>query len=441
MPRIRNVERIVVQVPFTPRCEEWNPLLVGRWRILEIVRVTTDDPGLVGYGESTYHYTSGNASDAAIERVTGGNPAEFLKDDSLGVDLQMALYDVVGKALGLPVHALLPVPKVRDWAPLGWWNHDMPPEVVAEEAKEAVSKGYLAHKIKTRPWLDVFAQVEAVGAVTPPEYKIDLDWNDMLLNVGNATPVLQELDRYPRVALYEGPIPQRDVEGYQHLRRKVAKPIAIHFGLPPFPTAVRTEMCDGFVVFGGVQAVLQQGILSAAFEKSFFLQQVGTGLTTAMVAHLGAILTHARWPAITCMNNYSDDLLTEPLTIEGGQVRVPEGPGLGVTVDEAALEKYQMEPPYDLPERRHIITVSWPDGRRVHFARMTRPPASGSAPYSHVHFADGSRAEVGRQCWEDFLAGNHPAFLRGVRMDVRKDDGSAEFTSLYERALRGPVRD
>jgi len=33
MPRIRNVERIVDQVPFPPRYEEWNPLLVGRWRI------------------------------------------------------------------------------------------------------------------------------------------------------------------------------------------------------------------------------------------------------------------------------------------------------------------------------------------------------------------------------------------------------------------------
>jgi hypothetical protein len=48
---------------------------------------------------------------------------------------------------------------------------------------------------------------------------------------------------------------------------------------------------------------------------------------------------------------------------------------------------------------------------------------------------------VGRQCWEDFLAGNHPPFTRGVRLDVWKDDGSAEFTTLYERALRGPVQE
>ena len=60
---------------------------------------------MVGYGETLPHYTWGRVSDDAIARVKGGNPAEFLGDDSLGAGLQMALYDLVGKALGVPVYA------------------------------------------------------------------------------------------------------------------------------------------------------------------------------------------------------------------------------------------------------------------------------------------------------------------------------------------------
>ena len=435
------VERVVVDVPFTPRTDEWNALLVWKWRLLQVVRVRTEDPEVVGYGESCFHYTSGRASDESAARAVGACPAALLGDDGLGLDLQMALYDVVGKATGLPVHALLPLPRVREWCPLGWWNTKMPPEVLAEEAREAYAQGYRFHKFKARPWFDVYEQVDAIAAATPADFRVDIDWNDMLLSAAYAVPVLRELDAHPRTALYEGPIPQRDVEGYRQLRAKVAKPLAIHFGLPPFPTAVHEEMCDGFVVFGGVAEVLRQGVLCAAFEKPFFLQQIGAGLTTAMLAHLGAVLTHARWPAITALNHYADDLLAEPLTIRGGCVRVPEGPGLGVAVDEDALERYRADPPYRLPERRHVLTVSWPGGRRVHFAHMTRPSPSASSPYSHLQYGEGSRAGSGRQCWEDFLAGNHPVQERGVRLDVWKEDGSAEWSRLYERAERGPVHE
>ena len=45
--KITEVERIVVNVPFTPRCEEWNAREVWQWRISEVIRVVTD-AGLVG---------------------------------------------------------------------------------------------------------------------------------------------------------------------------------------------------------------------------------------------------------------------------------------------------------------------------------------------------------------------------------------------------------
>ena len=280
--RIVDVERIVVDVPFTPRCRQWNAREVWQWRISEVIRVTTDAPGLVGYGETILHYTWGRVTDEAIARVKGRNPAELLGDDSLGAGLQMALYDVVGKALEVPVYRLFNLPRVREWCPISWWNIDMPPEAFAEEAQAALAAGYTSYKFKARPWWDIFAQVEAVSQMTPPHFRLDIDWNNMLLNAGNAAPVLTELDRQERIAIYESPIMQRDVEGHRQLRRKTTRPIALHFGEPPFPTVIRDEVCDGFVVGGGVASVLRQAHLAAAFEKPFWLQMVGTGLTTAL---------------------------------------------------------------------------------------------------------------------------------------------------------------
>src|SRR5688572_13121219 len=188
--RITDVERIVVKVPLTPRCEEWNAREIWQWCISEVIRITTDAPGIVGYGETLPHYTWGRVSEAAIERVKGKNPADFLGDDSLGAGLQMALYDVVGKALGVPAYRLLNLPRVREWCPISWWNIDMPVEMFAAEAQDAVAAGYTSYKIKARPWFDIFAQVEAIAKVTPEHFRLDIDWNDMLLVAGNATPVL-----------------------------------------------------------------------------------------------------------------------------------------------------------------------------------------------------------------------------------------------------------
>jgi L-alanine-DL-glutamate epimerase-like enolase superfamily enzyme len=414
--RIKDVERITLRVPFTERVRRWNALLVWQWQIVEIIRVTTDD-GSVGYGETLPHYTWGKVSDEALERVRGRNPAELLGDNRLGAGLQMAIYDVVGKALEVPVYHLFNLEKVRDWCPIAWWNTKMSPEDLAGEAQDAVEQGYIFHKFKTRPWFDVYEQVEAISAVTPAHYRLDMDWNGMLMNAGTAAPVLQRLDQYERVAIYEGPINQQDVEGQRELRRKVAKPIAIHFGAPPFQTAVHEAVCDGFVIGGGIPTVLRQGQLAAEFEKPFWLQLVGVGLVTALSAHLGAVLQFAQWPTITCLNNYTDDLLTEPLTIRGGYLQVPDGPGLGVEVDEAALSKYAMEPPYQLPDERHILSVVWQGGRVVHFANMRD------------------------HCWPHFRqAGNDPAQEPGVTLEIWDDDGSKEWADLYARVRQGPVR-
>jgi L-alanine-DL-glutamate epimerase-like enolase superfamily enzyme len=412
--KITDVERITLHVPFTPRCQFWCAREQYQWDISEVVHLTTDVPDLVGYGETMPYYTWGRVSDAAVERVKGHNPADFLGDDTLGAGLQMAIYDLVGKALDVPVYRLFNLPRVREACPISWWNVDMSPEDFAAEAQEALARGYTSQKIKARPWWDIYAQVEAIRAVVPGHYHIDLDWNQMLANAGNAVPVLSRLDDYAIVSLYESPIMQRDMEGLRQLRSKIKRPIALHFGNPPFPVAIRAEACDGFVVGGGIASVLSQAALCAAFDKPFFLQIVGTGITTALSLHLGAVLPMAQWPAVNCLNIYSDDLLATPLSIHGGYARLPEGPGLGIAVDEDALVRFKMQPPYQLPRLRQLIRISWTDGHKRYYANI-------------------------QQCWTEALNGNLPIHEPGAQLEPIPDDGSKEWSEMYARAEREPV--
>lgn len=415
VPRVVEVERIPLTVPFRERVARWNDLVVHGWSDVEVLRVVTEDPDVVGWGETLRRYTWQTVSDEAIARTIGANPAELVADDSLGAGLQMALYDALGKAVGAPMHALLGQPKVRDWCPISWWNTKLPPDLLAREAADAVSEGYLSHKIKARPWFDVHEQVAAIAAVTPDVYEVDIDWNSFLLSPSHALPVLRELEGTGRVGLVESPIPRDDVLGQREIRSQISTPLAEHFSASLFPLWARHGAVDGFVSFGtGVAGTLRQGILGAAFNMSFWLQICGTGITTAMTAHLGAVLTHARWPAVTGMNTFAHDLLEQPLEIRGGYVRVPDEPGLGVRVDEGLLERLRATEPTSRP--RTLLSFDLGDGRVAHFGTI-------------------------EQLWAYCERGSLPVQPRGASLRLTDDDGSTEFDDLHRRASRAPVWD
>lgn len=450
--RVKSVERIVVNVPFRERVRPWNEILIGQFGVIEICRVVTNAADVVGYGETLLHYTWQTVSDAAVERVVGHNPAEFMADDTLGAGLQMALFDAVGKALGVPMYRLLNLPLVRDWCPISWWNTKAPPEVLADEAHDAVAEGYLAHKFKARPWFDVFEQVDAMASVTPASYRLDPDWNGMLLDVGAATDVLARLDANNRIGLYETPIPLTergggaDLEGYRLLRQRVRRPVAEHFDLRLFPHVVRADAVDAFVVQdGGVSGFLRDAQLCASANKDFFFQIVGTGITAAFALHLAAVATHARWPLVTATNTYAEHLLVDPIEIRGGFAHVPDGPGLGIAIDDDAIERLRMvpvqTPAVGLSERSSVglgkphnpvLDSSRESQFRIEYPRKLLSFALGDGRIRHYAGIE--------QLWADSLRnGTMPRQAPGARLSVRDDDGTAEFDEFYTRAAAGPV--
>ena len=411
-PRIVDVTFTIIQDPFTERHADHMPRLSGDWSLIEICRVRLES-GVEGVGETIIQYTWGRVPAGAAERVKGRNVFELLWDDSLGCGLQMALWDAAGKQAGVPCHALFGQP-VRERAPISWWCLDFSPEEWQAEAKLAASLGYTSLKLKGRPWRDVFEQIEAVSEVVPKSVLIDLDFNSSLANAATAVIFLRQLERYENVAIVETPIPQGDVAGNKRIREQTKLPIAMHFGSPPIMTALEEEVCDGFVIGGGASALMRQTTISATANKPFWLQLVGTGLTTAWTAQVGAVATHAQWPAVTCMHIWQDDLIAQPLEIANGYMKVPSGPGLGVTLDEAAVEKLRLPDQSKLPSRpTRWYAISWPEG--------AAPGAQGKAVPAGSGRVDGFESDLFRE----YLNGNFPRFATKVRLEQHVEEVNA----------------
>ena len=266
--------------------------------------------------------------------------------------------------------------------------------------------------MKARPWRDIVAQTDAVAKVVPADYKFDVDFNGFLLNQARAELMLQKLDENANVGIYESPFYlHRDLDGARLLRERVRKPIVEHFQ----EQYLRNDCSDGFVIGGGASATIQQGILAAQRNKPFWLQLVGTGINTAFAAHLGSVLTHAQLPYITCHELWQSDLLTKRIEVVDGYMPVPDKPGLGVAVDEKAIEKYRVDEKEPTPKQRYrqqkrILRVVWP----------------GTGKSKRVwEFS----AEENYQ--REFYAGNIPGFERGVDLEVLEDDKSKAFEKRH----------
>ncbi|MCL4861648.1 MAG: ClbS/DfsB family four-helix bundle protein [Caldilineaceae bacterium] len=413
--KIVDLELIHLDVPFTPHTNQHMQYWLPHWRISQLCKITLDN-GIVGWGETIPNYTWSKVPADVANRVVGRNAGDLLWQDELGAGVQMALFDAVGKALGVPVYRLLGHKKLREWAPISWWAMDMPPADWAEQCAEAVRQGYMSAKLKARTWYDLHAALQAIFAVAPEQFILDLDFNATLDNAANAVKFLSTLEPYKQVAMFESPIPQEDVAGNAQIRRRINRPVAMHYGSPPIMTTLHEDVADGFVLCAGAAALLRQAHICQEANKPFWLQLVGTGVTTTWAAHFGAVLPQAKWPAITCMNIYESQLVKPAIELRGGFLRVPERPGLGVEIDEAAVEKYRVDYVW-LDTPRHLYRYCRANGEVTYYA-------CGKQDLHHVYPEDAQ-----------------PICEPGATLDVVADDGGVAFAELYaavhaQRTLR-----
>ncbi len=413
--RVKAVDRFPVELPFREIPARNMARELPHWKYFEILRVRLRS-GEVGYGETLLFYTWGRTADRDVKRVRGKNAAAMMWDDSLGAGLQMALFDAVGRATGVPIHRLLGK-KIHEKTPLSWWDIDLPPADLAAECRAAHKQGYRALKTKGRPWFDIWKQAEAVSTAVPDAFEIDFDFNSTLHDADRAIPVLKDLASYPQIGVYETPIPQSDVEGNKKIRHATDVDIAMHYGTPPPMVAARENVCDGFVVSGGARRLMRQGAVAASIGMPFWLQIVGSDLTAAYSLHFGGVLDAARWPAVNCHQLYAESLLTEPIAVKQGHAKVPDTPGLGFDINMDAVRRLSTEKPSKRPEPRRLIKTTWPDGRTMYVANT-----------GEVDFM----LKLARK-------GRIPFFERGVETQLVPDDGTERWEKLYRRARKGPL--
>ena len=405
---------MTVDVPFRPVPARNMIREIPHWTVFEIYKVELAC-GVSGFGETMGYYTWGRVSEEAFRRVYGKNAAEQMWDDSLGAGLQMALFDAVGKACGIPCYRLLGSP-IRMRAPVSWWAIDMPGEDWVLECQDARRQGYNAFKTKGRPWFDLEQQMRILTASVPENFEIDLDFNGLLIDANRAIPMLKSMERHPQVAIYETPIPQEDVEGNRQLRSQTRVPIAMHYGKPPPPVAVRERVCDGFVMGGGASSLMRACHLAGEMQMPFWLQLVGTSITATFSLHFGAVLGKAIWPAVNCHQLYTQAMIDPPMEVRDGTAAVPEGPGLGVQLDEEAVEKLRIEAPQERPYPAPglLIGIRWPSGKTSYYAHT-------------------------KQHWPDFENEKHPVFAPGVELKVIPDDGTPVWKLLQRQVQKGGV--
>ncbi len=411
---IADIRRTTVKVPFRETPARNMDREIPHWRYAEIFEVTLHS-GRVGIGETLLYYTWGATDDHDVQRARGRNAAELMWDDSLGAGLQMALFDAVARTMDVPVHCLLGR-QVHHQTPLSWWNIDTSADDMAAECKLAFDSGYMAYKTKGRPWFDLWRQMDAAAKMVPAEFKIDMDFNDTLLDAERAEPILKRLNQYPQVDIFESPISQYRIEDNRRLRETSDVAIAMHYGHPRADVQVRERICDGFVIGGGASSLMEAGHFAGTNDMRFWLQLVGTSITAAWSLHFGAVLSHATWPAVNCHQLYVAPLTTEPIRVRQGVAQVPDGPGLGYELDRDAVARYQVAKPPGRPEPARLIETSWPDGRRMYIANTGR-----------VNFM----LQIARE-------GRMPFYEDGAETRLVPNDGSEAWKEKYRRARREP---
>ena len=154
---------------------------------------------------------------------------------------------------------------------------------------------------------------------------------------------------------------------------------------------------------------MQRGFACAQAGVSVVIQMTGGTLCKALAMHLGAVLPHLSH-SINLDDQYGEDVTGGRLEVAEGSTPVPEEPGLGVSVDEAELARIAGNPKTVLP--RFITEM-----------RLPRGGVYSMAGWPNVERVTG------------FAEGN----VRGIRLDVRDDDGSDGFDRLYrELSEKGP---
>jgi L-alanine-DL-glutamate epimerase-like enolase superfamily enzyme len=353
---VRALPLTVPVAPMTPP-SSWEAG-IGRQAL---VRITTDE-GLVGWGECfAYGVTlavCGVVDDALAPLVVGQDPTRIaLLLDRMhralmiwgrrglammavsGVEL--ALWDLLGKAHGAPVYQLLGglcQPRLRGYASL--LRYETPSEV-RQAVAAALAQGFTAVKLHQT---DV-ASVAAAREVAGPDVDLMLDTN-CPWTVEQAIDMGRRLERYALRWLEEPVWPPEDYAGLARVRQALRVPIACGendatvFGFRELIAAGAADVVQPSVTkVGGITEMKKIATLAAAANVTFVPHSFYFGPGLAATLHVAASTPGVPYVEMP-PGQLAAPLLTEPIRPAGGAVAVSDRPGLGADPDPDVLKRY-----------------------------------------------------------------------------------------------------
>ena len=271
--------------------------------------------------------------------------------------VETALWDLVGQAAGQPVHRLLGG-AVRDHVNHFGFLQGDDPDALAREAGRYVAEGYdvLYMKVGRGQRRDL-ACVEAVRAAAGPQVRLRVDAN-MAWSAGEAIRELNQLARFD-IEFAEQPVAWHDLTGLARVRCGVPMPVAVDQGCfweADALEVVRTQAADVIVVglheTGGITGM--QSVAAIAGAAGLPLCRHGVTGETG-VSTLTALQVLATIPRLARGNQVmhqllEHDILADPIAMPGGNIRVPQAPGMGIRLDPAKVEqaarRYSDQGPY-----------------------------------------------------------------------------------------------
>ena len=349
------------------------------------VRVDTDE-GITGWGESTNYpgrgsFLTGHAVKALKEALVGEDPSDierlwhkmyrrytYMGAKGLptvaisGVDI--ALWDIKGKALGRPVWDLLGG-KFRDSVRLyanGWFVGCKTPEQYAEAAKKVVESGHEAMKLD--PFLEMrrtaisyvdgeishegeqlgYDIIAAVREAVGPHVEILIDAHGRY-NVPVAIRLANRLFEQSRIGWFEEPVNPESYQALRQVRENTNAPICVGERLytrwefvPVFEGRLADYIMPDIVWTGGISEIKKIATMAEAYyvpispHNAMGPLQVVAGAHVMMTVPNFYRLEHSI-ASIPAYNSF----LTKPINFHGGEVSVNDAPGLGVDIDMDAV--------------------------------------------------------------------------------------------------------
>jgi muconate cycloisomerase len=270
--------------------------------------------------------------------------------------IEMALWDILGKSLGVPVYTLLGG-KVRDRIPLSYSIPFGTPEQMAEFAVVRVKAGHRTIKVKvgSADGARDIAAVSMIRKAIGPDIKLRVDGNMGWPNAKHAIQMIRAMEQW-NLELVEQPLPAYDLAGMAEVRRNIGVPLMADESIRN-PRSAMDVIRAGAADIANVYVTEAGGLLAASrifamCEAASIPCMIGSmpefGIGTAAQIHLGVAMTNLGPDSDACGVLYhAEDLLKVPLKIEDGFSYPPEGPGLGVEIDMDVLERWR-RPPADV---------------------------------------------------------------------------------------------